>query len=448
MFVESKSSRSTHKRNQSSSKHWIKPMIKSAKSYLSFANLAYCNTDIINTLACPLCSSILDGSYKVKEVHTANQENHTYRFVLLVSDTHREVVISFSGPKSTDGAYYAGIYTSGWGEVHGEKVEKAYLSVYNKHIKEALQKSVADVLAKEPATNGYKFLMIGHSFGGSLAVLSAYDLLKSGVIQQDTQNNSPLVYSYGQLRIGDDKFVDAVNSLFKVIRIVKSNDHMTRLPNCVWSEQVGKWRCYKNTQNLMIRYPEYRQYIMNYGANNGNKQHYTALQAAYGKRQSFLEKSTRVAAKSHSKAKSKTNARKKNRSKSQHKSKAKSTLKNKNKKTHAKAHSKAHSKAHAKSHRARAHSRKNNRRGYYYSANNPGYSTSSYGSTLTNQGAQQYGNIHYSQPMGAEVLFSNSFKKFQVCSFFNGIPNCENQLPKKFSPEGHANYYGENVEEC
>lgn len=396
-FTESKSHKS-HRSGlkksltKSHSTYWIKPLIKSAKSFLSFANLAYCNKDVVNNLACPLCDSLLDGSYQVKDVYSGQQEQQIYRYVILISENHKEVVLSFSGPKSSDNQFYSSLYTSGWSEVQGQKVEKSYAKVYQEVLGHQLENSIKNLLSANPSYSGYKFLFIGHSFGGSMAVLSAFDLVKKNVVPRDPSQNSPLVYSYGLLRIGDDQFVEEVNALFKVIRINKSSDHMTRLPNCVWSQQVGKWRCYRDTYNLMMRYPEYRQYIMNYGTSNGSTQHYTGLQAAYGGRKSFLEKSLKV----------KSKANKRNRA----------------------------------------------RKGYYYSTRNPGYKTYSYGSTLNNQGSSQFGNVYYSQPLGAEVLFSNTFKKFQVCSYFHGIPNCEQQLPRKFNSKAHANYYGNNVEEC
>lgn len=375
-IVESKAKKSH--RSMSKTQYWIRPLIKTAKSYLSFANLAYCNVDVIRSLSCPLCSSIMDNSYKVLDLHTSKAEGHVYRYVILASENHKEVIVSFSGPKSSEGTFHAAIYTSGWGKLLGQRIEKAYLSVYQSHFQGALVKSIQ----KLAQYKNYKFIFVGHSFGGSLAVLAAYDLVKSNLLAQNLQKESPLVYSYGQLRIGDDNFVENVNQLFKVIRIVKNNDFMGRLPNCVWSAQVGKWRCFRDTYNLMMRFPEYRRYIMNY-SHNGSKQHYTGLQAAYGNyRGSFLQKSMR------------------------------------------------------------------RRKGFHYTMNNPGRQVYSYGSNLVNQGSRSFGNIYYSQPMGAEVIFSDRFKKFQVCSFFKGIPNCEGQLPKKFGPAGSANYYGHNVEEC
>jgi len=83
-----------------------------------------------------------------------------------------------------------------------------------------------------------------------------------------------------------------------------------------------------------------------------------------------------------------------------------------------------------------------------FTANNPGVKVNSYGSSFANAGAKSYGNVYYSQPMGAEVLYSDKFKKFQVCSYFKGVPNCERQLPKTFKSGTGASYYGDNVEEC
>jgi hypothetical protein len=378
----------TRSTSKSSTNYWIRPLIKTAKSYLSFANLAYCKPEIINALSCPLCSSILDGSYKLLDTQSFTHKNKNYRFVILSSEPHKEVVISFSGPKSNDGLFYAGIYTSGWGQIHGQNIEQAYLNVYESNIAHALHRSIGTLLAKDAKLGAHKFVFAGHSIGGSLAVLAAFDLIRSKIITSSPDIQSPLVYSYGQLRIGDDSFVESVNKLFKVVRIVKLNDFMTRLPNCVFSPSTRKWRCFRDTQLLMLRFPEYRRYIMNYSGHGANKQYYTGIQAAYGNNRSFLQKSLKT---------------------------------------------------------------KKSKRGYFYTANNPGYKSYNYGSTLSNQGSTSpFNNVYYSQPMGAEVIYSQRFRRFQVCSYFKGVPDCERQLPKSISASatGHAKYYGENVEDC
>jgi hypothetical protein len=378
--------RVTKKTETNKASKWIRPLIKTARSYLSFANLAYCKPEIINALSCPLCHQILDQSFKLAKYDRKETEGRVYQFVAMVSETHKEIVISFSGPKTSDAHFYGKIYQSGFRKIHGESVENAFLDVYSSTIEHTLQEFIQTYIAQHPQVQEYKFIFLGHSFGGSIAVLAAYDLVQKGIIKSNSSLNSPLVYSYGQLRVGNDKFVEKVNSLFKVIRIVKSSDPMTRLPNCTYSEALGKWRCFRDTYNLFLRYPEYRRYITDYSgkaAFNSYKTHSQGVKSHYSR--SFLERS-------------------------------------------------------AKSLRRK--------KGYYYSANNPGYKTYSYGSNLVNQGSKSYGNVYYSQPLGSEVLFSNNFKKFTVCNYFKGIPDCEKQLPKTFDSSHRATYYGADVEDC
>ena len=52
---------SSTKKIKTDTNYWIRPLIKTAGSYISFANLPYFSLNAIEGLACPLCSSILDG---------------------------------------------------------------------------------------------------------------------------------------------------------------------------------------------------------------------------------------------------------------------------------------------------------------------------------------------------------------------------------------------------
>jgi len=49
--------------------------------------------------------------------------------------------------------------------------------------------------------------------------------------------------------------------------------------------------------------------------------------------------------------------------------------------------------------------------------------------------------ISYSQPLWAEVLFSNDFKRHTICSYFYWIPNCEKWLVPEFDPKEWNNYF-------
>ena len=75
--------------NSAQNNYFITPLIKTAKAYSSFANLPYCNLEVINSLSCPLCSSILDASFKVVSTHTNKiNENNSILIRIYIKNIH------------------------------------------------------------------------------------------------------------------------------------------------------------------------------------------------------------------------------------------------------------------------------------------------------------------------------------------------------------------------
>ena len=53
------------------------------------------------------------------------------------------------------------------------------------------------------------------------------------------------------------------------------------------------------------------------------------------------------------------------------------------------------------------------------------------------------------QPIGSEVIFSKSFKKFQVCAYTKGGNGmCESVGHKYFDAKENSNYFHKKVDEC
>ena len=367
---------------------WVRPLIPTAKNYHSFANLAYCPGDIINQLGCPLCDSILDASFEVYKFHKEQVNGYDFTFVVLYSKNRHEVVVTFSGPKSPKPEFYSTIYASGFGKFQGVKVEQTYLDSYKGNFRRELHSVVKQYFEEHNDKKvETKVVFVGHSFGGSIATLAAFDLVKSGIVEACDQMDTPVVYSYGQLRIGDAEFVEEVNKLFRVVRVIKNSDYYPRMPNCRWSKTLGKFRCPRDHNNVITNYPEHWHYIMNYYGKEGGLS--AGVEAPFeGNRmtQSFLERSVR----------SKTRAK-----------------------------------------------------GWHYSGNNPGYMMNGLSDPFDSNGkTSDRGLVTYSQPLGAEVLFSNKFNKYTICQYFYGIPNCERQLPKEFSINVNKEYFNTDLSKC
>jgi hypothetical protein len=394
----SRSKLKTHSKTKSKAKtetnthlkttYWVRPLINTAQNYSSFANLPYCPGDVISKLACPLCDKLLDNSFEVFKYYKHKVGGYTFTFVILFSTNRNEVVVSFSGPKAPHPAFYSTIYSRGMKDMVGQPdilIETTYLDVYEGKFQKKLFAYIQDYNDKfNVEENNHKYVFVGHNFGGALAVLAAFDMAAKKAVPVKPQLDSPIVYSYGQLRIGNNVFVNQANALFKIVRIVKSGDVYPRMPSCSWSPSINKFRCeeewdYSHIDHTTTK-PELLNYIQNYYGKNGGLQ--SGLETNYG---SFLEKS------------------------------------NKKKQPH----------------------------GWSYSANNPGYKVNNLGDPFDQHGnMNDDGKITYSQPLGAEVMFTNNFKKHKICSYFYGIPNCEKGISPEYDKNVGKNYFNSDLTDC
>lgn len=364
--------------------YWVRPLVKTSSFYHSFANLAYCPGDIINQLGCPLCDQILDASFEVFKFHKENIKGYNFTYVILFSSNRNEAVIAFSGPANPNPAFYSTIYSRGFSSFNGVNIEKTYLDAYLGHFRKSLKKDVAKYFKKFKITNqgDHKIVFVGHNFGGSLATLAAYDLVTAKVVKGSCAISSPIVYSYGALRIGDADFVKKVNDLFKVVRIVKEGDFYPRMPACTWSPSINKFRCQERWTHDDVKgstRPPLYNYIQNYYGKKGGLE--SGINAAYG---SFIEKSA-----------------------------------------------------------------EERQVGWTYAANDPGYQVNNLGYPFNELGkGGDDGDVSYSQPLGAEVLFSNNFRKHTVCSYYYGIPNCEQTMNQDYGKDAGNNYHNADLTNC
>jgi predicted lipase len=190
-----------------------------------------------------------------------------FQVVLLYSKKKKEVIISISGPTTLQAKYFNKVYKKGLITVkelgNRVKVENYFWEVYSKYIRTVLHKKVKKLLSS-PKRSGFNVIFSGHSLGGSMAILAAYDLTKKRIIKQNATKTSPIVYAYGSLRIGDNFFVANVNKTIRVIRILRSDDFVTRVPSCVFDPSVGLFKCYNRVASVVKNYPIFKKYFIIY----------------------------------------------------------------------------------------------------------------------------------------------------------------------------------------
>jgi hypothetical protein len=368
----------TESKSQNKEEYYITPLIKAAKSFLSFAQVPYCNKEVINALACPLCSSILDNSYKVKEIIKTSVEGRDFNAVILQSNNQREIVITFGGPKIlNDPEFYSVIYRGGYSRFLDIKVETIFAHVYQGGFDRKIRNAVSNLLKSHP---GYGVVLVGHSFGGALATLSAYDLYINDII---SEHNYPKVYSYGGLTIGDASLANFLNKRMKVVRIIKNTDIAPVLNNCKYVSKSG-WDCStSNPQQQPNNEPipvSPAELTRTYYPHSFNLAH-----GGRPSRYSFLEKNS-------------------NR-------KLRKVNKNKN-----------------KNRDVDFHYGGRNTESYYKHADNPNFTW---------------------QPIGSEVIFNKTFRKFSVCSYTpGGNGMCEVMQHPWFDGSENSDYFHKKIDNC
>lgn len=235
-----------------------------AQSYAPFARLAYCSKSMIQNLSCEFCPEMISNSYSTFFIHSVSKEyDRLFQFVITYSDIKREVVVSFSGPTTEHGNYFTSIYSSGFVEIQelgGIRIEREYWDIYSNNFRQILAEKIQKI--SESGRSDYTFIFVGHSFGGSMATLASFDLVLNNILIKT--NQSPLVYTYGPLRIGDNNFVNRVNSAVKIVKILRKDDYVTRMPNCVYFS--GQYRCYNNLSDVCHKIPLIKEYMSSYSS--------------------------------------------------------------------------------------------------------------------------------------------------------------------------------------
>jgi hypothetical protein len=225
--------------------------------YVSFAKLANCPQKTIKNLSCSFCDKLI--GYTTYYVHSIKDDlGRKFQFSILYNDLRKEVVVAFSGPNSEQGEFFNSLYTRGFSilpELKNTGVETGYWLVYTQFIRSELINKLENLKISNRGL--YRFIFIGHSFGGSIAVLSSLDISLKGVLP-----SKPVVYTYGQLRIGDLNFVNLVNSHLQIVKVIKHDDFLTRIPNCLFID--GSYRCSPDPALMASRLPGIGNYFGGY----------------------------------------------------------------------------------------------------------------------------------------------------------------------------------------
>ncbi|CAB4394918.1 unnamed protein product [Rhizophagus irregularis] len=116
------------------------------------------------------------------------------------------------------------IYHDTWKPAPGTLVHHGFLNAW-----EQIQPQVTDDLLKLIQEKpDFRIGFMGHSLGGALATFSALDLINKA--PELAKNEKLFLSTFGQPRMGDEKFAEFVDENLRAIRTVVHGDPIPRLP--------------------------------------------------------------------------------------------------------------------------------------------------------------------------------------------------------------------------
>lgn len=166
---------------------------------------------------------------------------YPYKTFIHLSQEEKRVIISIGSPSNLPNCFYSRLYSEEFKWVRSNRVllEKEFFEVYYSYIRPFLVKKIMQL--RFLGFGDAEYVFNGHSLGGSLAIYTAFDLAKGGILS--TINKKPTVYAFGALRIGDASFAAQVNDYAEIWKIDKQTDPMVRAPSCFYNSKNKRWEC-------------------------------------------------------------------------------------------------------------------------------------------------------------------------------------------------------------
>jgi len=160
---------------------------------------------------------------------TYGEDHDKYCFTIIRNRAYKKIVISFTGTKTNEQLHHQYTGSNGIPYKAGKeyiKIMEYFLNMYN-FLRADLRKVLN--IAKDNSITQYVF--VGHSLGGAMASIAAFDLTQENFIPKT--EISPVLMTYGQPRAGNYAFA---NELMKnvpiVFRHVNNYDVVGSVPAC------------------------------------------------------------------------------------------------------------------------------------------------------------------------------------------------------------------------
>lgn len=199
-------------------------------SYYSwFASYGYCQDVDIPLLCCKNYLNFFTEKWTIV-TETSTELYYNYNFIFWRSDEYKKYIIAFPGTRNNIMELLKEAVNIKLVNYDGIDNGIKIVNYFNKVVLEIKDLIFTSENLKDIESHpGYQFIFIGHSLGGSVASIMAYEAINKKYITQE--NNNPAIITFGMPRSGNEKWVIDFNTKIKnVLRVVRDGDIVPSVP--------------------------------------------------------------------------------------------------------------------------------------------------------------------------------------------------------------------------
>jgi len=191
--------------------------------FANFAGASYCENGLSSLTCGPSCNPL--SAAQAQFVQSFDSALEAQGFIA-VDPSRNSIVVSYRGTSAIENVLVdIDLILSDFppGSAQGARAHSGFQRAYGT-IAETIRTSVGDLLQQNP---GMTVTLTGHSLGAAMAILSAVDLVDSGVVPAQAVQ----VFSYGQPRVGNQAFANFYDSLgVRTFRVTNRQDPVAIIP--------------------------------------------------------------------------------------------------------------------------------------------------------------------------------------------------------------------------
>lgn len=189
--------------------------------------------------------------------------NHTdgdFSFNVIRNKSKGKVILTFSGTISNTHILKQIIYSGGKNYFrHLHKLAKVILIVdYYQSLYKTVFPYLKELISKAKDKSIKQYIFTGHSRGGAMASLAAFDLIQEKLIEKTA--NSPVLITFGQPRVGNYAFANELMKAVPIVyRIVNRYDIVSGFPACIIDKKTHNCKNEFGKEDIDVHLNEYKQ---------------------------------------------------------------------------------------------------------------------------------------------------------------------------------------------